>query len=348
MIRLRRWACSVGLALMTALVPAQPALAHGGGDATSNYRTRVLGVEPSVAGLSVHLYNVQGTIEVTYTGSGTLTVIGYEDEPYLRISASGVERNIHSTATYLNDDRYARVTLPPEADNSLPPEWERISSGRSASFHDHRTHWMSDVPPSQVDADPHRVTVIFERWEIPLSIDGRAAAIVGDLAWVPPPSRPPWVTLGFAIAALTAVVLAMVRRWQRVAIGVAALGTVLFTVDTAGYLGALRTSAGQKAWLIGWPLVAAAATVVLIVVRRRASTTPSAFVALAALVIGAIGGWDRIDVISRSQIQSSLPDWYARTAAVACLTLGATLLIRFLADVLPHVVRPPAQPDAAD
>jgi hypothetical protein len=200
------------------------------------------------------------------------------------------------------------------------------------------------VPPSQVDADPGRVTVIYPRWEIPLSVDGRPATIVGDLAWVPPPSRPPWVTLGFAIAVLTGIALAMASRWQRLAPPIAAIATVLFTVDTVGYLDALRTTAGQKAWLIGWPLAAAAATVALFVTRRRVASMPSAFVALAALVVGAIGGWDRIDVISRSQIQTSLPEWLARTSAVACLALGAALLIRFLADLVPRVIRPPSAP----
>jgi hypothetical protein len=343
----RRPAGAVTLAVIAALGSAAPVSAHGGGDATSNYRTRVFGAEPAVPGLSIHLYDVQGTIELTYTGPGALTVVGYEDEPYLRISEAGVERNIHSTATYLNDDRYARVgPLPPQADNSLDPEWEQVSSGRTVAFHDHRTHWMSDVPPSQVDADPGEVFVIYERWEIPLSIDGRPAAIVGDLAWVPPPSRPPWVTLGFGIAAVTALALGLAGRWQRVAIAAVAAGTVIFAVDTAGYLAALRTNGSQKAWLIGWPVVAALATIALFVTRRRPAATPSMLVALAAVVVGAIGGWDRIDVISRSQIQTSLPDWSARTAAVTCLALGATVMIRFLADLVPRAIRPPSLPEA--
>ncbi|MBI5088706.1 MAG: hypothetical protein HZB15_07580 [Actinobacteria bacterium] len=340
MTRWRRWVCAAGVAGVAALAPAQPALAHGGGDATSNYRTRILGVEPAVPGLSVHLFDVQGTIEITYDGPGTLVVVGYEDEPYLRIGPGGVERNVHSPATYLNEDRYARVPQPPEADASLEPEWEQLSSGRTAAFHDHRTHWMSDVPPSQVDADPGEVFVIYPRWEIPLSIDGSPAAIVGDLAWVPPPSGPPWVTLGFVVAAIVGVALAMASRWQRLAVVVAALGSVIFIIDTVGYLAALRTTSGQKAWLIVWPAVAVAATIAMYVVRKRAAATPSAFIALAALVIGAIGGWDRIDVIHRSQIQSSLPDWFARAAAVTCLALGATLLVRFLADLVPRTVRP--------
>jgi hypothetical protein len=337
MTRLRRLALTAGLAWVGLLSSAQPALAHGGGNATSNYRTRVLSVEPQVEDLTVRLFDVQGTIELSYTGPGTLVVIGYEGEPYLRIGPSGVERNIHSPATYLNQNRYARVALPAAADASLEPQWERIGSGRTVSFHDHRTHWMSTVPPPQVQADPDRVTVIFDRWEIPLSIDGHPAVIAGDLAWVPPPSRLPWIAIGVLLAAATATALVL-GRWQRVAIAIAAIGSVVFGVDTLGYWRAAQTTAVQRVWLIGWPAVAVAATVTLFVLRRRSAQTPSAFIALAALIIAAIGGWDRIDVISKSQLQSTHPDWLTRVSAVSCLALGTTLIIRFLADLVPRAI----------
>ena len=74
------------------------------------------------------------------------------------------------------------------------------------------------------------------------------------------------------------------------------------------------------------------------IVLRRRSTTPSAFTALAALTVAAIGGWDRIDVVTHSQIQSAHADWSTRAAATACLALGGALLVRFLVDLVPRAL----------
>jgi hypothetical protein len=116
-------------------------------------------------------------------------------------------------------------------------------------------------------------------------------------------------------------------------------------VDSSGYWRALQTDAMQRFWLIGWPLVAVAATVALVIVGRRSAhaprSTPSVFIALAALVIAAIAGYDRIDVVTNSQLQSSNPDWLTRASAVTCLTLGTVLLVRFLADLIPRAIGGP-------
>jgi hypothetical protein len=319
------------------LLPAQPAMAHGGGDATSNYRTRITSVRPSPPGLEVQLLDVDSTIRLTYTGPGTLVVVGYEGEPYLRIGPNGVEHNLHSPATYLNEDRYARVALPTMADPDAAPEWRQVSAGRAVAFHDHRTHWMDTVPPAAVRADPGRQTVIFDHWQIPLTVDGQTVTINGDLTWVPAPSRLPWVLVGLALAGLAAIGLTR-RSWPRVALGIAAFGTAVFCIDTVGYWRAASATGMQRAWLIGWPLLAIGATAAMAVALRRRSTTPSASTALAALVVSAIGGWDRIDVVSHSQVQSAHADVLTRAAATACLALGGALLVRFLADLVPRAL----------
>ena len=325
------------LAAVATLVPAQPALAHGGGDATSNYRTRVLDVQPEVADLTVQMDSVRGTVRLTYAGPGTLVVIGYDDEPYLRVGPQGVEQNRHSPATYLNQDRYARVALPSEADADAEPQWDAVSDGRTVEFHDHRTHWMSTVPPAQVQADPDEVTVIFDRWQIPMTLDGQPITIAGDLTWVPPPSRLPWVAVGVVVAALTAVAMSR-RRWLRTGLAVAAIGTIVFCIDTVGYWRASDAAGAQLLWLLGWPLVAIGATTAVAVGLRRQPDVASGWMALAALVVAAVGGWDRIDVITHSQIQSAHPDWLTRASAVVCLALGGTLLVRFLADLVPRAL----------
>jgi hypothetical protein len=85
-------------------------------------------------------------------------------------------------------------------------------------------------------------------------------------------------------------------------------------------------------------LLAVCATAAMVVALRRQSTKPSASTALAALIVGAIGGWDRIDVVSHSQVQSAHADVLTRAAATACLALGGALLVRFLADLVPRAL----------
>ncbi|CAN0483799.1 unnamed protein product, partial [Phaeothamnion confervicola] len=154
------------LVMLAVLAPGGTAFAHTGtsGTATSNYRTRVTDVQPAVPDLSVRVADLDGRITLSYSGPGTIIVEGYEGEPYLRFSPAGVERNRHSPATYLNTDRYAQVAQPAAADATAAPDWERVSDGHTYTWHDHRTHWMSPTPPTEVVADPDREVVIFDHW----------------------------------------------------------------------------------------------------------------------------------------------------------------------------------------
>ena len=60
-------------------------------------------------------------------------MLGYEGEPYLRFNDRGVDRNVNSPATYLNQDRYGQVNPPPNATADATPEWEHISDTPSPS-----------------------------------------------------------------------------------------------------------------------------------------------------------------------------------------------------------------------
>ena len=344
---------AVAMAVLFAVVPtARPAPAHGGaGAVTSNYRVELQGVQPATPGLAVEIADVSGTLRLTWTGSGTVVVAGYDGEPYLRLDGDGVERNVHSPATYLNQDRYARVEIPASADSGATPEWQRISTGDSVEWHDHRTHWMDVDPPPVVQADPSAVHVIIDGWQVPLTVDGAAAAIDGRLLWVPPASAMPWWLL--AVGAFVVVLgLLVTRWWPAVAVGAAALGTVLFAVDGFGFLARNHRGVLPWVWAVGWPLVAAVATVVLALqLRTRPDRVPMTM-AVAGVVIAVVGGIDRLDGITHSQVFTALPDWVARGAAAASLGIGAALVVRFLLDVVPAAVtgrpllRDPAEPAA--
>ncbi|MFT3852483.1 MAG: hypothetical protein QM733_07090 [Ilumatobacteraceae bacterium] len=324
------------MAVLLAVVPlVRPVPVHGGaGAVTSNYRVELQGVSPSTTGLHVEIADVSGTLRLTWEGAGTVVVDGYDGEPYLRIDADGVARNVRSPATYLNQDRYARVSMPATADSAATPEWQRISNGRSVEWHDHRTHWMDVDPPPAVQADPSSVHVIIDRWQVPLAVDGNAVTIDGRLLWVPAPSAGPWWLLAVGVF-LVVLGLLVTRWWRTVAVVAAGVGTVLFAVDGFGFLARNHRGVLPWVWAIGWPLAAATATVVLArQLRTRRERVPAAM-AIAGVVIGVVGGIDRLDGISHSQVFTTLPDWSARAAAALSLGIGAALVARFLLDVVP-------------
>ena len=332
------------LAALAALAPGLGAPgtvrpAHGGSSqaSTSNYRSTITAVEPADAGLRVTIVEGGSYIEATWRGTGSLVIEGYDGEPYLRIDAAGVARNTRSPATYLNQDRYARVSIPPTADSAAAPEWEHLSDGRAASWHDHRTHWMSPTPPLVVEQDRGEAHLLSE-WTVPITVDGRIGSIAGRLEWRPPPSGTPWYLLAVAFGAVVLGLLSL-RRWRRwAAVGFAAAGTAIVAVDGVGYVLAQRAPGGRAwAWTLGWPLVAAAATVWLLIESRRQRTQPSLALGVAGLVIAVVGGVDRLDSVTASQVFTALPVGVARAACAGALGIGAALTLRLLIDVIPAI-----------
>jgi len=334
------------LAALALLVPVP---AHGGSSSavTSDYRVELSGVAPSASGLSVDVVDVDGTLELTWNGDGAVVVDGYDGEPYLRIDADGVERNIHSPATYLNQNRYARVDMPATADSSAAPEWEQISSGRSVRWHDHRTHWMDVTPPLVVRNDPSDTHVIIDHWTLPITVDGHAASIDGRLLWVPPPSTAPWWALAVGVCAVVLGLL-MTRWWRGVAVVAASIGTVVFAVDGFGFLARNTHGVVPWVWAIGWPALAVGLTVALARQLRAHRDRVPIMMAAVGVVIAVLGGIDRVDSISHSQVFSALPDWASRAAAATSLGIGIALVLRVLVDVVPTLITGRRRPVSAE
>lgn len=193
------------------LVLAGVAAAHGGG-AARGFSSAVTAVRPAVAGLAVRVLEGDDQIELTVRGHDVV-IFGYEGEPYLWLSDTGVRRNERSPATYLNQTRYGDVGRPAAAPDR-PPVWRKVAdAGRPYGWHDHRIHWMSRNDPPVVVADrdsPHR---IFD-WAIPGTIDGKPLAIEGRLDYEPLPGRHFPSVLLVPLGALF-VAAAIVPLWRR-------------------------------------------------------------------------------------------------------------------------------------
>jgi hypothetical protein len=140
---------ALALAVAATLPLAAPAAdAHQG---NPNFRSIVDAVTPAVPGLKLQVLNYDDRFELTNRSGQTVTVQGYNGEPYARVLADGtVEVNKRSPAYFLNDDRYADVKVPASADAKAPPQWSVIDRTGDLQWHDHRMHWMSKSLPPQV------------------------------------------------------------------------------------------------------------------------------------------------------------------------------------------------------
>ena len=139
-----RRALAASLALLALASPA--AIAHQG---NPNFRSEVTGSSP---GVDAEVLSLDDRIEIRAEPGHEVVVLGYEDEPYLRFLADGtVQVNQRSPATYLNEDRFAEVELPAQADAEAPPEWSDVAAHDTYDWHDHRIHYMGEGTPPQVE-----------------------------------------------------------------------------------------------------------------------------------------------------------------------------------------------------
>ena len=196
-------------------------------------------------GLHVRVTDLGTKVELTNDGTREVVVLGYAGEPYLRVGPKGVFENARSPATYLNRSTTITGSPPKSADAKAAPVWRRVSTGTTASWHDHRAHFMGGDDPPEVVRDPDQRRVV-DNWVIPMRVgstdvaargqlDLRAAAVavaVGD--------RP-----RCCIAALV-VVLSRTRAWRTVFVVALALLTLTEAVHVIGLWDASTASFGTK------------------------------------------------------------------------------------------------------
>src|SRR3954447_9921681 len=164
---------------LIALAAAPAANAHQG---NPNYRSVVERVVPKVPGLRLQVLNLDDRLELQNTTGRTVTIQGYQGEPYARLLGDGtVEVNHNSPAFYLNDARTSTGKVPANAKPGATPDWQVVDRAGRFQWHDHRIHWMSTIAPKQV-TDRTKRTRIFA-WKVPLQVGGTSASVNGTLFW---------------------------------------------------------------------------------------------------------------------------------------------------------------------
>src|ERR1700761_3931485 len=153
-----------------------------------NYRSNITSVTPDVKGVSVQVLEFADRLLLTNHTGKTVTIFGYQGEPYARVLANGTaEQNVRSPATYLNTSFYGNVTVPPSASPSAAAKWEVVDRTGQVEWHDHRIHWMAPLTPPEVK-NKSKLTLIFD-WQVPIEVGTRKGTISGELYWTPESSK---------------------------------------------------------------------------------------------------------------------------------------------------------------
>jgi hypothetical protein len=312
----------VGLVLVAPVAGAHTVSGSG----ATNFRTELGSLTPAVPGVEMKVIEAGSRLQLTNDSPTEVVVVGYTGEPYLRVGPDGVFQNRRSPATYLNANRNGTKPIPPEADATAEPDWEQISTGQVARWHDHRTHWMGGLKPPGVQSDPGRRQTVAP-WDVVMRQGDTDITASGTIDWIPGPSPWPWYILAGVLGAGTVAALWFRRRspWIVVAVVVALL-VVIDVVHTAGVSQTLAAGLPTKLWrglhsnllsLFAW--VAGVVAFVMALRRDPACQYPTL---VTALIVALVGGVGDVTFLSSTTLPFAWPDGLARFLVTASLGLG--------------------------
>ena len=116
-------------------------------------------------------------------GPEPVTVFGVADEPFLRISADGVEANLASP-TWQDLGRYRGLAGAGEAVIGGAPRWQRVSLAPRYSWLEPR----AGMPSIGAGRAPDNARAKVKGWQVPVQLGAKRLAIQGVVEWVPLPS----------------------------------------------------------------------------------------------------------------------------------------------------------------
>ncbi len=284
---------TIGAVLVTLAVSAavRTAAVHAHGGTSGNYVSRVLGIEPVLAGLDAAVVGRDDQLLLTNRSGCEVTVLGYEGEPYLRFGPDGVFANRKSRNYYLDTDRYGTAVVPATVSSTAPPDWVKVSEGASFAWHDHRIHWMSPDPPPSVRNDRSRRQVV-SQWTVPLMAGGEVT-VRGQLEWVPSVDGTLWFGMVAVVMFVGMVVgVRAIRSFERgVAIAavlsatLAVLAVLQGVVVMAGFRGSQRSLLEPGTLILGVALSLLARRAVLGRDRRSALTLAAGTAGLTVVAV---------------------------------------------------------------
>ena len=316
---------AIAIATVGVVMTAQPASAHGlGGIEPTNYQSTLLRVQPRVPGIELRVVDLGAQLELTNETKQDVVVLGYGDEPYLRVGPRGVFENTRSPATFINRSATVAGAAPKSADANAPPRWKQVSAGQTAQWHDHRAHFMgTEAPPIVQRNEDH--SFVFDHWTVTMLHAGQTLTATGQIAWVPPPS--PWP---FAIAAIVLAVAFFAacrsRWWKQLMAGALVMIVIAEAVHVIGLWDASTASAGTKLVQSAYSLGGIALGVLALVwMVRRGANAAVPLILVAAIVLVVAGGLSDVTSLGRSLLPTTLPFTVARVLITLTLGIGVGL-----------------------
>jgi hypothetical protein len=281
------------VALVALALPA-PAAAHvRSGVVAVGMRATV---DPAPAGLSVRVDRSDLALRLAVAPGRAALVLGYTEEPFLRVDARGVAVNAASPT--------AAVTGLAKPGHG----WRTLSSGRTVTWHDARIRSM-------------RHDVQRRRWSVPVTVDGRPEQLSGATERVAAPPWWPWLL----VAAPFALAAALRLRSERTAVALGATAGVATLVTALAFALDRYASAGTIVESINEVLLALAGLAVLWFVRRP----PAARFGVAAGLgtLAAFIGLTKVASLTHGVVLSVLPATATRVLVAVALSAGAGAVV---------------------
>jgi hypothetical protein len=320
-------------AAVAAGIAAVPGTVHADAAGPTDFRTEIVSVTPDTPAVALSIEGGDAFVRLGVEPGTDVTVLGYDDEPYVMIDADGVVwENQRSYATYYNSSRYGTGAIPAEVDNTAAPEWERVGDGGGWAWHDHRAHWMGAEPPLGMepgDALPEQV--------IPLIVDGARVEVTVISTLVGGPSWGP--TMAGGVLAVLITIAALVFGQQALAVLAWSLGALL--VGAIQFLSLPAETGPRPIWWLP-PLVAVVcAGAAVAVASRRSPVVHHGLVVLAGAQL-LLWAFVRRTTFTRPVLPTEAPFWLDRAASAAAVA-GSVLAIGAGVASLARLMRQPAR-----
>jgi hypothetical protein len=316
------------MVLFTSAAPAQAHPVNVGADPT-NWHSTITAVPPGGA-ISATLGDNALRITLVAHTTAPVVVVGYDGEPFLRMTASGVWANDRSSTTWATAPT-RRVPPPSLVNDRAPAQWRQVAPTGSWTWHDVRTHWAGYAPPEPVSRHPDRAQYV-STWSIPVLVDGQRALLSGRIDWVPGPHPARGLTITI-VAFVAIVAIAAARRWRlptaAAAVTVSALDAAQAWALVTGRVGGTWTklSALPLHGLLTLWMWLVLLTCAVALVRRRHLTAATYAVAMISAVIFLGDAVPSVSLVWRSQAISGMPIGLDRVLVAALTGASAGLLV---------------------
>ncbi|MFN2641085.1 MAG: hypothetical protein ABR548_04205 [Actinomycetota bacterium] len=177
----RLWA-GAAAALVLALLPMSSSGQEGG---DPHVRAVLDRIAPPVAAVTVVVSSAPPappTFTATNTSATALDILGFDFEPFLRISAKGVQGNKTSRAFYVTQDPTGVSAVPPVAHAGAKPAWTQLSKANTWRWFEPRAQWRQVISPA---IRKTKTSVTLGPWSIRARYGSTATTIEGHIVYKP-------------------------------------------------------------------------------------------------------------------------------------------------------------------